>query len=385
MRTNLRTTLSAIALAALAATSTGVPAQAYPYAAEAAGAPATSSSSTYDSDGDGIPDSWETQGYDANNDGRVDLDFPAWGADPMKKDIFVEADYMQGLMASQSELDAIVDTFSRYPVPNPDGSQGINLHIDAGRIYAGTQYDLGGGEQIPNVTLQNEVTVGQLRDRYSNPARNGIFHYMVFGDYYTDAPGSSGIAQINGLNFAVTLGPTHWGDVSSETTIGTFIHELGHNLGLRHGGNDEVNFKPNYFSIMNYRYQIKGVPRTDGSRYFGYSDREYAPLNEQEIFEEDGLGQAARGWLYDYRPNARADQPIDFNDSGRIDYEPVRADVNNDGYLDTYLSAPNDLRLIRFQARARGGYYGYGAGVLRTEVADDELTVHEAHAHDLLD
>ena len=30
------------------------------------------------------------------------------------------------------------------------------------------------------------------------------------------------------------------------------MHELGHNLGLRHGGGDDTRCKPNYLSIMSY-------------------------------------------------------------------------------------------------------------------------------------
>lgn len=341
---------------------------------------ANSPSSTADSDGDGIPNSWETNGYDYDGDGQVDLDFPAWGANPNKKDLFVEMDYMPGLLASQSELDTIVRTFANYPVNNPDGSRGINIHLDAGDAYA--KYDLGGGNEIEYQTLRNEQTVGQLRQENSDPARNGIFHYMVFGDYYTDAPGSSGIAQIDGLNFAVTLGPQYWGNnVSSNTYVGTFIHELGHNLGLYHGGDDDVNFKPNYFSIMNYRYQIQGVPRTDGSKYFGYSTQQYATLNENAIHEEDGLGSNSHGFLYDYNSRAVADAPIDFNDNGTIDGGAVQADVNNDGELGR-LTAQNDLAAIRFQARAN---QGYRYSVERPEVTKNELTADMAREHGLLD
>lgn len=341
---------------------------------------ANSSSSTADSDGDGIPNSWEINGYDYDGDGQVDLDFPAWGANPNKKDLFVEMDYMPGLLASQSELDTIVRTFANYPVNNPDGSRGINIHLDAGDAYA--KYDLGGGNEIPYQALRNEQTVGQLRQSNSDPARNGIFHYMVFGDYYTDAPGSSGIAQIDGLNFAVTLGPQYWGNnVSSNTYVGTFIHELGHNLGLYHGGDDDVNFKPNYFSIMNYRYQIQGVPRTDGSKYFGYSTQQYATLNENGIYEEDGLGSNSHGFLYDYNYRAVADAPIDFNDNGTIDGGAVQADVNNDGELGR-LTAQNDLAAIRFQARAN---QGYRYSVERPQVTKNELTADMAREHGLLD
>lgn len=341
---------------------------------------ANSSSSTADRDGDGIPDTWEANGYDADGDGRADLDFPTWGANPNKKDLFVEMDYMPGLMASQSELDDVVRTFANYPVSNPDGSKGINIHLDAGDIYP--KYDLGGGNEIPYQTLRNEQSVVQLRQSNSDPARQDIFHYMVFGDYYTDAPGSSGIAQIDGLNFAVTLGPTYWGNnVSSNTYTGTFIHELGHNLGLLHGGDDDVNFKPNYFSIMNYRYQIQGVPRTDGSKYFGYSTKEYRTIDEGEVYEEDGLGPESRGFLYAYRSNAVADAPIDFNDNGDIDNQPVEADLNDDGYIG-YLTAQNDLKAMRFQAHPNRGYR---YSMERPEVANNELTADMAREHGLLD
>ena len=37
------------------------------------------------------------------------------------------------------------------------------------------------------------------------------------------------------------------------------MHELGHNLGLRHGGDDLPNFKPNYLSVMNYSFQLTGL------------------------------------------------------------------------------------------------------------------------------
>ena len=33
-----------------------------------------------------------------------------------------------------------------------------------------------------------------------------------------------------------------------------FVHELGHALGLYHGGNTLRRFKPNYYSAMNYAW-----------------------------------------------------------------------------------------------------------------------------------
>jgi hypothetical protein len=57
---------------------------------------------------------------------------------------------------------------------------------------------------------------------------------------------------------------------------GTFMHELGHNLGLRHGGGsdftadseDTPTFKTNFVSVMNYKFQLNGIAVADaiGSR-----------------------------------------------------------------------------------------------------------------------
>jgi probable HAF family extracellular repeat protein len=46
-----------------------------------------------DTDGDGLCDAWEKYGYTDPNTGKF-VDLPAMGADPMHKDIFVQADYM---------------------------------------------------------------------------------------------------------------------------------------------------------------------------------------------------------------------------------------------------------------------------------------------------
>jgi len=47
----------------------------------------------------------------------------------------------------------------------------------------------------------------------------------------------------------------------------TFMHELGHTLGLRHGGFESFNRKPNYFSAMNAAYDVAGfLDYSDGSR-----------------------------------------------------------------------------------------------------------------------
>ena len=300
-----------------------------------------------DTDGDKILDVWETEGYDFNGDGTIDIDFPALGANPYQKDLFVEMDYMPGELATEAELDVIVQTFADMPVKNPDGTTGINLHLDAGSIYP--KYDLGGGNEIPHQGLaEGAYDAWLLRGEHSDPAREPIFHYMIWGDYYGDTA-SSGQGYYDWRVFIVTVGDTYWGEASSSIRIGVFIHELGHNLGLGHGGADEVNYKPNYMSVMNYLYTLDGIKKTDGTTSFGYSYRAITTLNEKVVMETKGLSKKAQGFFATVNGQQWvADQGIDFNGDGTITHKPQTIDVNGDGVIGK-LTAPNDLDLLDFQ------------------------------------
>jgi hypothetical protein len=55
----------------------------------------------------------------------------------------------------------------------------------------------------------------------------------------------------NFVLFASTVGPV------PDRHASAFMHELGHNLGLMHGGGQPDNGKPNYPSIMNYPIAYK--------------------------------------------------------------------------------------------------------------------------------
>ena len=52
----------------------------------------------------------------------------------------------------------------------------------------------------------------------------------------------------------------------------TLMHEGGHNFGRRHGGDlFEPNCKPQYLSVMNYLYQLRGLPDADGVPRLDYN------------------------------------------------------------------------------------------------------------------
>lgn len=239
---------------------------------------------TTDADDDGIPDCSEVSGSTF-----AGLPLYEWGARTGQKDIFIEVDYMdatngggqpadEGITPRQEALQNVVNAFS---------AQGIAVHFDVGDLYdqaSGTDpadFDLGGGEEVPFVDAMTFSTATSLYDyklSYMDYARMQIFHYLVFANTQNGASGSSGLAELFGNDLIVSLG--EWGLDSSDTAntnqlinfqASTLMHELGHNLGLRHGGNEDTNDKPNYFSIMNYTYQLYGlseIGNNEGDRFY---------------------------------------------------------------------------------------------------------------------
>ena len=105
---------------------------------------------------------------------------------------------------------------------------------------------------------------------------------------------------------------------------GTLLHELGHTLTLTHGGtyyNDTVNTslptygvncKPNFLSVMNYLFQVRGFA-DDG---YDYSGPTLPDLSESALDETSGIGSAAHFTRWYGPPNA-LDQQLQSTVGGR--------------------------------------------------------------------
>jgi hypothetical protein len=197
-----------------------------------------------------------------------------------------------------------------------------------------------------------------------------------------DSTTSSGISRgIGASDLIVSLGSFTNGVGSVDEQAGTLMHELGHNLGLHHGGGDDTNYKPNYLSIMSYGFQLGGVIKGGVAGTFDYSRSALANLNENSLSEPAGIGAPGYGTRHwcpasnAYVPVADAGGAIDWNCNGNVTQTGVSFDVNNDSTT-TSLNGYNDWVNLKL----KGGAIGLAGviPVLPTVTEDEQLTPQEA-------
>jgi Carboxypeptidase regulatory-like domain len=283
-----------------------------------------------DTDDDGLCDDRELHGY-------IGIDLPAMGADPSHKDIFVEIDYMvdpgscvgsacvlgHSHKPKPAAIARIVEAFKDAPVSNPDGVHGIDLHVDFGPE---TPMRFVGGNPVAWSALSRsnplphdddlswpEFYAFKASASNFNADRSRIFHYAIFAHFLDGHRCWSGQAPMPGTDLIVSLGgwgsigkcdapASRWSVGSEWDQAGTFMHELGHNLGLDHGGGDGDNFKPNYLSVMSYAFQNRGLifEGNEGQFDFSRTDK-IPPLVESNLDETVGLNGGSSSVSYGTR------------------------------------------------------------------------------------
>ena len=310
-----------------------------------------------DRDGDGLLDDWEELGVDVGGDGTLDLDLAALGARSDHKDLFVEIDWMRAAghwhLPSAIARQQVVDAFDDAPVDNPDGSTGVRLHLRTSDSLA---------EAPDNVPLEDMVGLqrikralfGDARDRERGAeqrlaARRLAFRYLLMAHHQTDV-GSSGLAERPGDDFIATLGAFTDQVGTVDEQAGTLMHELGHTLGLRHGGLDSVNCKPNYLSVMSYTFQF---PDLVPGRPLDYG---YALPTLVELILDENVGiDGPAGSMTVFGPpqsvaggpfrlvRAPGSGPIDWDQDGDPTETGVARNINNLGFGGCMSAGGEDL------------------------------------------
>jgi hypothetical protein len=339
---------------------------------------------TTDTDGDSLLDCWETDGIDFNGDGDPDLklyDVNKDGtiqederADPNQIDIYVEVDWMENHKPDPASLDDVARSFASGPINDRDKKPSIRLHVllDEEAIEHSDLIAFNGchagnpGPDIPDFDKEKKDHFGTQNERNQENSVNILgakkfaFHYALFVHSIFGRKGTSGCAEDHGNDFVISLGDWigPWFAIDylagrRDKESGTFMHELGHNLGLRHGGGDHVNYKPNYLSVMNYSRQVNNQHIKD--RPLDYSRSQLLTLNEDNLREADGIMDPLRDDqiispgdqtvygpprafpppplppLYSNPTVVPASGPIDWNGDGDTDNDGVSVDINNFG------------------------------------------------------
>ena len=314
---------------------------------------------------------------------------PTWPVDvgranPRVPDIYVEHDWLSNgsvsavpvyLPRNGNTFAEVVESFRLAPVAGVGGASGVNLWVDTGELTRGATYetprlrsetatgpdwfpfpievevlvndtltpnagdygiDLGGGNELALGTgaLTGIDTVCGVHDNEFkqakiagfNESRRWVFRWALMGHasiYPTGTKcGRGGQAEIGG-NDSLSLR----GDAV------VFMHELGHNLELRHGGDSNTHCKSNYFSIMNYLYDGgRGIEYLDGgnTRYLlDFSPprtttglRESAStLNEASLNESVSVVSGSLGHFMRF---------ADDNGVARFSWSGLPADFNGD-------------------------------------------------------
>ncbi len=295
-----------------------------------------------DADNDGIPDSAEVAGGGYNG-----LDLYAMGARAGKRDLFIEIDNMTstdpGLNPQREALDKVVAAFA---------AQNIVVHFDTGNAFAASfnpaSYNL--GNSTHNVPYTSSISLSPadglassvyaLKAKNMDFARNLIFHYLVLGSSQKadGTAGSSGLAELPGSDFLVSFGGWDLNRSNAINTNGlinfmaaTIMHELGHNLNLHHGGDEDTNYKPNYVSIMNYEYQLNCIGGTVGA---SAGDRYYFRYQIKGIKTYSALsnGPAGTACSIDYSNGSSSNlNELALNENAGLGRGNALIDWNNDG------------------------------------------------------
>jgi hypothetical protein len=283
-----------------------------------------------DFDHDGLCDAWEVAGIDVP--GRPD-NLPLPGASPTRRDIFLEIDAMQGRAPLQFALDDVVTAFTTAP------NGGIALHpfLDETQL---PRQPLPLHFWASDFDPMKDAHFGTAQER-SDPqwiaAKAQAYRYCLFADTITRSTQGQQTGKAKNIvcrDFVVALGSAMFNRApvpggTRDQQSAALMHELGHALGLHHGGRDDLNHKPNYRSVMNYLWTFPSSTQSRLRWHLQYATVLTNTLNEFSLDEYLGIGGLpgdsvlipTRAWQQ-RRPNrlrvVPEAGPVDWNQDGNV-------------------------------------------------------------------
>jgi hypothetical protein len=292
-----------------------------------------------DSDGDGLSNHFETalglnlNSADTDQDGILDgqevlgiddtgLQFPYYGADPLVPDLFLEVSYTNGAERwTGAEAEALARSYRINGFKNVNGapitfkdlkksgfidSRDVRVHLDIGTTNFAQDESrfVWGSWSSPN-NLASCAALSPLNPRTPRQA-SGQWHFLISGAGSTSAYGTCGQA-------------VSWAGA----------HELGHQLGLDHGGypNGGPTGNVAYPSIMNYSFVRVGEDPAFSTRRWTQA------LNPTAMLEAswapagtpvEMLAYIQPGNFTRTRRESSGANPIDFNTDNAFSSSAVR-------------------------------------------------------------
>lgn len=322
-----------------------------------------------DTDGDGLWDGWEVR--------KQVLSTPLNAADPKKKDLFIEIDRLAGSLTDAERANLESDLTAAF------SSHGITLHLEWD-----VQIAVGPGQDPLTVSGWNALRTAN----FDMGSKRLSHRHAFYGLRLTNDSGHSLDGRALGIPDQFFVLASRKPDSTTFTRIdlaATFMHELGHTLGLGHGGINKnkdgkvkpdlsTMVKPNHLSVMNYSWSDSGLlyrtTPASFSAFIDYQSFELPALNEKSLTESIGLqfpsgstpiaGLQTRARIAgedkkNQGLNVAAVGAIDWNRNGVSTDVNVPESVNGDTDRDTLKMTLNEWDNLTFDGGLIGSAWFY--------------------------